>query len=373
MKLAPFLLDQWLDHYHFTNPPIEYDLASSTGPQWTARELIGLVDDDERERLFDTKLVYCNGSGGEALREAIAAMQGVEADQVQIVTGASEALLILFFLAAEPRANVVLPFPCFPPTVELPRAFGLEVRLYHLRREDGFKIDLDEIRELADDNTKLILVNSPHNPTGATLTDDEMRSLHDYAVERGIRFVSDEVYHPVYHGRETSSAARLPHSTVLGDFSKAFCLSGLRTGWIIERDPQLLEQYLRARQYFTISNPALGEALAGVAVRFRETIYSRARAVASANLKLLDQFFAEHSDILGWVRPRGGMTAFPWLKTDPDARGFCRALAGSGILLAPGDCFDMPSHFRLGFGATGDRFPQALERFADFIKDSSTE
>src|SRR5712692_8531198 len=368
MKLPPFLLDQWLDQKHSADPPIEYDMASSTGPVWTLRELLALADGGEQERLLDTTLSYTSPAGSAELREAIAALQGVDPSEVQVVTGAAEALLILFFLAAERGANVVLPNPGFPTNAALPESLSLEIRYYRLRRENGFRIDLDEIRRLVDRNTRLLLVNSPHNPTGAVLSEREMETLHDFCAERGIQFVSDEVYHPIYHGAEMRSAARLPHATVLGDFSKALCLSGLRVGWMIERDPKRRERYLNARSYFTVSNTAVGERLAILALEHAETIYSRARRVATANLALLDRLFGEHSDLLSWVRPRGGMTAFPWLASGGDGREFCQRLTKRGILMAPGDCFGMPSHFRVGFAASGDRFPRALDQFAEFLR-----
>ncbi|HMF58043.1 MAG TPA: aminotransferase class I/II-fold pyridoxal phosphate-dependent enzyme, partial [Pyrinomonadaceae bacterium] len=265
--------------------------------------------------------------------------------------------------------NVILPFPLFPPTSVVANLLGLETRFYQLRRENDFGADLDEIKKLTDDRTKLLLVNTPHNPTGATLSNEELRELHDFAAERGIQFVCDEVYHPIYHGRETDSAAGLPHATVLGSFSKSLSLSGLRIGWIIERNQSRLRQYVDARGYFTISNPPLAEKIAVIALKHRETIFARTRKVVAANLNLLDQFFAEHTEDLGWVRPRGGMMAFPWLRDESDARKFCRLLAERGVLLAPGDCFRMPEHFRLGFGVMEEGFAQGLERFADFLKD----
>ncbi|MBV9959493.1 MAG: aminotransferase class I/II-fold pyridoxal phosphate-dependent enzyme, partial [Acidobacteria bacterium] len=350
MQIPPFLLDQWLNQHHFSATPPEFDFASSTGPHWTAGDILALANTDEQRRLLATDLVYSNAVGGEALRRAISAMQGVSPEQVQVVTGASEALLILFFLAAEPGANVILPFPLFPPTAIIARLLGLETRFYHLRAAHGFGIDPDEIVKLADDKTRLLLVNTPHNPTGATLSDEELRVLHDFAAERGIRFVSDEVYHPIYHGRETASAARLPHATVLGSFSKSLSLSGLRIGWIVDRDEERVRQYTNARGYFSISNTTLGEGLAVIALEHREQILARAQKVASANLSLLEPFFAEHEELLGWVRPRGGTIAFPWLKGVDDAHEFCRELALRGVLVAPGDCFEMPQHFRLGFG-----------------------
>jgi aspartate/methionine/tyrosine aminotransferase len=368
MKLSPFLLDRWLEQKFAADPPIEFDLASSTGPVWTLKELLALGGDTELERLLETALLYTNATGSLELREAIAAMQRVDPSEVQVVTGAAEGLLLLFFLAAEPCANVLLPNPGFPTNGALSESFNLETRYYKLRPENGFRIDLDEIRELVDRNTRLVLVISPHNPTGAVLSDPETESLHDFCAERGIQFVVDEVYHPIYHGAEMRSAARLPHATVLGDFSKALCLSGLRVGWIIERESERREQYTNERSYFTVSNTTLGERLATLALQHCEAIYGRARRVANANLALLDQVFTEHGDVLRWVRPRGGMTAFPWLAGGRDAREFCRKLARRGVLMAPGDCFGMPSHFRLGFAASGDRFRLALERFDEFLR-----
>jgi aspartate/methionine/tyrosine aminotransferase len=368
MKLPPFLLDQWLEQKNSADSPIEFDLGSSTGPVWTLRELLALVEDDAPERLLDTRLVYTSPAGSLELRQAIAALEGVDPDDVQVVTGASEALLILFSMVAEPGANVVLPAPGFPANTALPESLQLARRYYKLRPQDGYRIDLDEIRGLVDRNTRFVLVNSPHNPTGAVLSDQEMESLHDFCAEHGVQFISDQVYHPIYHGAETRSAARLPRATVLGDFSKALCLSGLRTGWIIERDPQRRQRYLNTRSYFTVSNTALGERLAAWALDHCDSIYGRAQRVAAANLVLLDQIFREHADRLAWVRPSGGMTAFPWLVDGGDARKFCRGLAGRGVLMVPGDCFEMPSHFRIGFGASGDRFPLAIERFSEFLR-----
>ena len=121
MRIQPFKLDQWLNKYHFSPNPPAFDLASSYGPPWTLKDLLNLVGPDERESLLDTKLTYANGLGGEQLRQAIADMQGVKAEDVQILVGASEALLILFACAAEPGANVILPSPIFPSTAVDPR------------------------------------------------------------------------------------------------------------------------------------------------------------------------------------------------------------------------------------------------------------
>jgi aspartate/methionine/tyrosine aminotransferase len=295
---------------------------------------------------------------------------------VQVVTGASEALLVLMWLAAEPGVNVILPQPGFTTFSALPESLRLETRYYRIRKENNFRIDIEEIKKLADGNTKLILVNSPHNPTGATVTDAELDSLHEFTSSRGIQLVSDEVYHPIYHvredgGRAPRSAARLSHATVIHDFSKAFPLSGVRTGWMIEHDPKRREQYWNARAYFSISNNTAGEILAEIAMRHRDTILGKTRETATQNLRKLDAFMSEHRETLGWIPPRGGMTAFPWLRSGENSADFCQAAAEQGILLAPGDCFDEPSHFRLGFAAMTDKFPDALDRLGNFVRSWS--
>jgi len=365
MVLKPFLLDVWLDQYEHG---IEFNLAASTGPTWTVNEMLALADDETRHRFLNHNLVYSRPAGADGLREAIAEMQGVPVEAVQIVTGASEALVALMWLAAEPGANVVIPLPGFTTFSALPESLGLETRFYRVRRENGFRIDPDEIKRLADSKTKLILVNSPHNPTGATIGDSEMEAIHDFAAERGIQLVSDEVYHPIYHGRQTKSAARLPHATVIADLSKAFSIAGVRTGWMIEHDAKRRQQYWNARAYFSICNTTTGEILSEIAIRNREVVLGKTQQAAARNLRLLERFMAEHRDVLDWIPPQGGMTAFPWLVSGESDRAFCQAAADRGVLLAPGDCFDTPSHFRLGFAAAGDKFPKALDRFGALLK-----
>ena len=368
MQLKPFLLDTWLDQYEHR---IEFNLGASTGPTWTVNDILALADDETLHRFLNHKLVYGRPAGADSLREAIAEMQGVPVESVQVMTGSSEALVAMMWLANEPGANVILPLPGFTTFSALPESLGIETRYYRVRRENQFRIDIDEIKHLADSTTKLILVNCPHNPTGATISDGDMEALHAFTAERGIQLVSDEVYHPIYHGRKTTSAARLPRATVIHDLSKAFSIAGVRTGWMIEHDAKRRQQYWTARAYFSICNGTTGEILAEIAIRNRDKVLGRTQEVASRNLKLLDQFMAEHREVLGWIRPQGGMTAFPWLVTGEDARPFCQAATERGILLAPGDCFEVPSHFRLGFAAAGFEFSRALDRFGEFVKSWS--
>src|SRR5215469_14217059 len=149
MRLKPFLLDMWLDKYEHN---IEFNLGGSEGPAWRVNEILSLATDEQRHRFLNHRLVYSHPAGADGLRAAIAEMQGVDVEAVQVVTGASEALLVLFWLVAEPEANVILPRPGYPPFSALPESLRIEIRYYDIRKESNFSIDLEQIKRLADAN-----------------------------------------------------------------------------------------------------------------------------------------------------------------------------------------------------------------------------
>lgn len=365
MNLPRFALDAWLAQKHDPAVRLDFDFGSSTGPVWTLRELLALGGD--LEDLLDSPISYVSPRGTPLLREAIATLEGCDPEHVQVTTGGQEALLLTFSDAAAPGANVVLPAPGYPANDALAQAFGFEARHYGVRAENGFRIDVDEICGLIDANTRLVLMNSPHNPAGATVSDAEMETVHDCCAARGVQFLSDQVYHPIYHGPSMRSAARLPHATVLGDLSKAMCLSGLRIGWIVQPDGERRARYLNARSVFTVCGGAMAEKLGALALRQHQAIYARAKKIASQNLTLLAKFFESEITNFQYTPPSGGMTAFPRTLDGSDARPLCVEALRQGLLLAPGDCFGAPEHFRIGFAASGERFAAGLERLSDVV------
>jgi aspartate/methionine/tyrosine aminotransferase len=339
---------------------VPHHLGMSTGPKWTLAELRGLMSDPERAAFDGAPLAYCPTEGREPLRAALASMYGANPDEILVFNGGAEALLALFFVTGEPNANVVVPTPSFAPFMEVPTALGVEARRYELRLENDFALDVDEIIRLTDAHTKLIMVNTPHNPSGAVAAEEAIRELDGFAQRRGIPLVVDEVYHPIYHGTPARSTGEYSRATVLGDFSKSFSLPGLRIGWLLERDPKRRRELANAHSYFTTSTSMLGELLAETAVRNRETIWKRARTVSAQNLAALDEWCTAHEEQIEWLRPRGSMTAFPRLRGAADARPFCVAAAECGVLLALGQAFGAPAHFRIGFGLAMPRYREAL-------------
>ena len=143
---------------------------------------------------------------------------------------------------------------------------------------------------------------------------------------------------------------------------------------MIEHDAKRRERYWNARTYFSISNNTAGEMLAEIAMRQRNIVLGKTQETATRNLRQLAAFMGEHRETLGWIPPRGGMTAFPWLVSGENSRAFCQAAAEQGILLAPGDCFDAPApsaHFRLGSAAVTKKFPEAMDRLGELVKSWS--
>lgn len=362
MELAPFLLNEWLESRH----DLRFNLAGSAGPRWTVSELLRLGDGSLD--LAALPVSYAPTAGAAELRAEIAAFHDVDPDWVVVATGASEALLLLLSALSRTGGNVVLPLPGYAAFAGTAQFTHLEPRFYRLRRERGFKVDPGEVAEAADDETVLALANSPHNPTGTWLEPGDCAALAQALGAKGVPLVVDEVFHPVYFGDAGSSAAGIENVIVMGDASKALSMPGLRLGWIVDADPGRRAKMIRARGTIAWSGSVILEQLAVYALRNRAAVLERVMAVASANLEQLSRFMAEVGDMLDWVRPQAGLTAFPWFRDGRDSRRFCERLADRDVLLAPGDCFGMPEHMRIGFGSRAEGIAPALRIIGEELR-----
>jgi aspartate/methionine/tyrosine aminotransferase len=368
MKLPHFLLGNWLSAYDCANPPIRYNLAGSTGPRWKFGDLLALGGAALRDDVDKLAVSYAPSDGAQKLRQQIARVHGVDPAWVVVTTGASEAISALMCVTSAPGASVVLPAPGYPATDVMAASFGLYIRTYALTAEHGFTQNAATVLAAVDSSTRLVLVNSPHNPTGSVLPAAELRKLASALAERSIPLVVDEVFHRLYFGAEQPTAATNSNTIVLGDMSKSFSLPGLRTGWLIDADAERRRQIVEARSYFSVSGSPLLETLSVTALESSDVILSRLRSTARANLAALENFIAVFSPKLHWVKPVGGTLAFPWLADGADARPLCEAWAKQGVLVAPGDCFGMPQHMRIGFAAAEPAdFEAALARMGEVL------
>ncbi|SEU14956.1 aminotransferase class I/II-fold pyridoxal phosphate-dependent enzyme [Stigmatella erecta] len=368
MRIPDFKLERYFARWEFTAPHL---LCSSDIEGWRMAELLALADAEARARWEHLTLGYTESTGLPALKEAIAALYpGVSPGQVLTFAGAEEAVFVLMNVLLGAGDHAVVTWPGYQSLHEVARATGAEVTLLPLREEQGWALDLEALRGALRPHTRLIVVNFPHNPTGALPTPEAFEALCALAEERGVYLLSDEVYRLLEHApARTLPAAveRTARGLSLGVMSKAFGLAGLRVGWLACRDAELLRRCAAYKDYTSICNSAPSEVLALIALREKDKVLARSRAILEDNLKRLDAFFARHADTFQWVRPRAGSVAFPRLLRDVPVTDFCQALVErEGVLLLPGSVYDFPgNHFRLGFGRT--RLPEALEHLERFL------
>ncbi|WP_163996138.1 aminotransferase class I/II-fold pyridoxal phosphate-dependent enzyme [Pyxidicoccus caerfyrddinensis] len=368
MRIPDFKLERYFARYEFSAP---YLLCSSDIEGWRLKDLLALADPDALARWEGLTLGYTESTGLPALRQELAALYpGLAPEDVLTFAGAQEAVFVLMNVLLGPGTHAVVTWPGYQSLYEVARATGAEVTLLPLREEDGWALDLDALRRALRPDTRLLVVNFPHNPTGALPDRATFDALCALADERGIHLLSDEVYRLLeYDARDTlpSAAERTPRGISLGVMSKAMGLAGLRVGWLACRDADLLRRCMAFKDYTTICNSAPSEVLALIALRAKEQVLARSRNILAANLALLDAFFARHADTFRWVRPRAGSVAFPRLLRDtPVARFTEEFVEREGVLLLPGDVYDFPgNHFRLGLGRMN--LPDALARLERYV------
>lgn len=369
MRIDDFALERFFNRYEFS---VRHLLCASDVQGWTMRELLTLADAETSATWESLTLGYTEAPGHPLLRAEIASLyESIAPDEVLVFSGAEEAIFVLANVLLGPGDHAVVTWPAYQSLHEVARAVGADVTLHELREDDGWAIDLDRLRRDVTLRTRLIVVNVPHNPTGALPDAATYRAVVDLAAEAGATLLSDEVYRFL----EIDPADRLPagadagpHAVSLGVMSKSFALAGLRIGWLATHDAALLDRAARFKDYTTICNAAPSEILALIALRARDDVLGRSRAIVASNLALLDAFFARQAGRFAWVRPRGGSVGFPRLLSDVSIDRFADDLVeAEGVLLAPGSMFGHPgNHFRVGFGRTD--LPAALERLESFAE-----
>lgn len=371
MAIREFRLERFLAEREFRAP---YVLGASDSETMSVQELLSLEPGSE-DNLLRMRLGYVEPAGSPPLRETIAELySGVSPDEVITFNGASEGIVAFMMTALQPGDHVIVQFPAYQSLYEVARSIGCDVTLWQMDEEKGWSPEIGMLQELVRPATKVIVINSPHNPTGYQFPESDVMGLVRFAEEHGITIFSDEVYRLLEHRADDRLPAMvdMPGAHVsLGDTSKAYGLAGLRVGWIATHDRDLLGRLANYKDYSTICNSAPGEFFAGIALRHRGKIVARNQEIVRRNVRLLDDFFTAWSDLFSWVRPRGGTTAFPRLKSEAGAFAFCTGLLESaGVLLVPGTVFEHDdAHIRFGYGRLD--MPEALERLDGYLRTRS--
>ena len=334
-------------------------------------ELLALADKESRGLWDDLRLGYTESTGHPLLRAEIASLyDDLDAADVLVFAGAEEAIFCLSNVLLGSGDHAVVTWPGYQSLYEVGRAAGAEITLHELCESDGWDLDPERLIAALRPETRLVVVNAPHNPTGMLPTHEQWRRLTGELDRRGIPLLSDEVYRFLEFDpadRLTAGADAFGRGISLGVMSKSFALAGLRIGWLASRDRQLLARCAAFKDYTTICSSAPSEILALIGLRARSTVLARSRAIVEANMPRLDEFFADHGERVAWVRPRGGSIGFPRLLDDESIDAFAaRLVEEEGVLLLPGSQFGHPgNHFRIGFGR--EDLPESIDRLEAFL------
>jgi aspartate/methionine/tyrosine aminotransferase len=369
MRIEAFALERYFGTYEFS---VEHTLCSSDCETLSIRELLDFEPGAE-EALLDLRLGYTEAQGGLALRTEIARLYGTAGpDDVLVCSGAEEAIFLFMHAVLGEGDHAVVQWPCYQSLFEAARSTGCRVSRW--RPEDGsaWHYSPEALEKQIRPDTKVIIINNPHNPTGHLMTGEEFDAVQELARESGAVLFSDEVY----RGLEYDESARLPagcdcsrNTVSLGVMSKAYGLAGLRIGWVAARNRGILERMNMLKDYTTICSSAPSEKLAELALRYGGRIVDRNRSIIRENLSRLDSFFSRYGDRFEWRRPDAGPIGFPEL-VSADADRFCRDVREkAGVLLLPGSLYgdkQFKSHFRVGFGR--ENMPEVFSRLEAFLE-----
>jgi len=371
VKIREFLVERWLNTLELG---ARFNLAETDAKPFTLEELLALGDREELlAELAAIRLGYNPTMGSFALRQAIAGLyQSVTPEQVLVTGGAIEADFLLANVLVEPGDTVIVQFPAYQVLYAVAEARGATVKRWTMSLDNGYRPDLDRLAALIDDRTKLVVINTPHNPTGAVLTREELETILGWAEERGFWVLSDEVYHGLaYEEGLLPPLARdlSPRAISVGSMSKTFGLSGLRLGWIAGPE-EILQACWSWKDYTSISNSPLSDFLARLALVNVDRVWERNLALARENRRVLLDWFEENRPIIDYVAPRAGLVCFPRFNLPISTEEFCRrAYEERGVLLVPGECFEMPGHIRFGFGGDPAEFAAGLRELGEVLRE----
>jgi aspartate/methionine/tyrosine aminotransferase len=375
MKIESFDLERWMSAYEMD---VDYDIAESGIFPLTTGELLAMEPADERDhalqRLVNLRLGYSEARGSHELRSLLAeTYTDCSPENILVTTGAIEANFLLFNVLLEPGDHVVAPYPAYQQLYSVPRAIGCDVSLWHIRPETGFRYDVDDLEQLARLQTRLIVINSPHNPTGAILSAGDMQRVYDIAQSVGAMVLNDEAYRwltipggeplapPIYNLGSRGIS--------VGTLSKPFGLPGLRLGWLAA-PAEITAQCWGMRDYVSLSPGKLNDSLAILAIKHRERIQQRNQAIITANLSRAGAWVAEHAELISWNPPRAGLLAMLHYNLDIPSVELSNRLAEEySVMLAPGSAFGFEYHLRLGIGQEPTVFAAGLERTSASFAD----
>jgi aspartate/methionine/tyrosine aminotransferase len=337
-----------------TRPVPEIDLAGSNILACSLDDLPGAAE--------ALALAGANDNGYRPLIEAIGGRYNVDPDRVTTAGGTSGANFLVFAALLEPGDEILVERPGYDPLLGAARMFGARTVRFDRRFEDGFALDPERVRAAMTPRTKLIVITTPHNPTGVPADAAALDEIGRIAERAGAHVLVDEVYKDVTGDPSPTAAARGDVFITTSSLTKSYGLSSLRAGWTIA-SPALSFRIRRARDVVDGTGSIVAERLSVLAFQHLETLYLRARAILARNKALADAVLASQPEV-EWV-PSTGTIVFPRIKGVTDSQPFVdRVMREHHTALGPGHFFEAPAHFRLGYGGDTEKIREGLARLS---------
>ena len=370
-EFQPFLMERMMSKFE---QDVEYNLSESGVQSILLSEL--LADDlDYINHLLATGLDYPHVNGIPELRENIAALyEGATIDNILVTVGAIEANYITIRTLLSEGNEIVIMLPNYMQIWGIAKNYNLELKTFHLREENGWAPDLDELNETVTHNTKLIAICNPNNPTGYILTEAEMDAIISTAERVGAWILADEVYagaerltdeqSPSFYGRYNKVIA-------VGSMSKAYGLPGLRIGWVVAPADAIDEIWAR-HEYTTISATILSNKLAAIALsaEVRPRIIQRTRNYIRKGYPILQQWMDNQKNTFCLTPPQAAAIAFVRYHFDINSTEFTERLRKEkSVLIVPGDHFGMDKFIRISFGLPEDYLTSGLNRIHNLVME----
>ncbi len=318
--------------------------------------------------LGDMLLLYGDHVGNETFRDLVAEQSGGEAsgvsrDDILITAGAAQALFIIATSLLDKGDHVVVIRPNYATNIETPRAIEAEVTYLDLAFSDGFRIDPEELMARVTPRTRYVSITVPHNPTGVMMSDADLRCLVAQVESAGCRLLVDETYREMTSGAPLPVAATLSERAIsVSSLSKTYGIPGIRTGWLVCRDGELMKTFLAAKEQIGICGSVVDEEIAARAFAQRGTWLPELHAFIARQLGVVKKWMAGE-EMMEWVEPSGGVVCFPRIKPEVpvDVDEFYRVLGEvHGTYVGPGHWFEQDRrHMRIGYAWP---LPDELER-----------
>lgn len=366
MHIKPFRIEQYFGKYEFT---AKYLLSSSDAESRTIQELLDL-EPGAHEGFLKHRCGYTESPGAPALREVISGMyRGFAPQDVLVLAATEEGIFVLYHALLSPGDHVIVETPCYESALEVARSTGARVSEWRRHSENGWAHDLAALEKLIQPSTKIIYINTPHNPTGLLMPASVFQQVTKLAARGGIILFCDEVYRELEHdpvNRLPAACEVYERAVSLGSMSKTYGLPGLRLGWLVSKDAEIVRRCLEFKYYTTICCSAPSEFLSALALRHREVLVERNREIVLRNLPLLDSFFRQRPNLFAWVKPNASPIGFVRYKPQRDVLSFCEEVVNNaGVLLLPGSVYDQPQHIRFGYGRKN--MPEALAHLSAYL------